>query len=179
MKLIGKVTDIDIGEKLVEVNNPKKRTAVRTILLNEKGEIAILHKSKKNEYKLIGGGVDEGETLDESLKREVLEETGCEIGIISELGYIEEYRTRDNFTQTSYVYIAQVKKDTHQLHLTEAEAEEGAKLCWYKSNEALAKIAGSYEQLVPSKYADLYNTKFVIKRDEKILNYYILQENEN
>ncbi len=46
MKLIGKVTDIDIEEKLVEVNNSKK-TAVRAILLNEKGEIAILHKSKK------------------------------------------------------------------------------------------------------------------------------------
>ena len=50
----------------------------------------------------------------------MLEETGCEIEIISELGYIEGYRIRDNFTQTSYVYISQVKKDTHQLHLTEA-----------------------------------------------------------
>lgn len=177
MRLISKVTDIDIGEQAKRMNEPRKRIAVRTILLNEKGEMALLHKAKKNEYKLIGGGVDEGETLNQALKREVLEEAGCEIKVIAELGYIEEERTRDNFTQVSYVYVAGVAKDTQQLHLTEQEEEEGAKLCWCNPEEALKKIKESYDKLIPSQYSDLYNTKFIIKRDEKILSYYISNKN--
>lgn len=173
MELISKVTDTDIGEQTKIMNEPSKRIAVRTILLNGKGEMALLHKAKKNEYKLIGGGVDEGESLNQALKREVLEEAGCEIEVIAELGYIEEERTRDNFTQVSYVYVAEVAKDTQQLHLTEEE-EEGAKLCWCNTEEALKKIKESYNKLIPSQYSDLYNTKFIIKRDEKILSYYIL-----
>lgn len=173
MNFIGKVTDDDIGEKTKEINMPKKRRAVRAILINEKGEIALLNKSRKNEYKLVGGGVDEGETLEKALEREILEETGCEIKVIENLGYIEEERTRDNFTQTSYIYVSKVVNDTKVLHLTKEEEEEGAKLCWYKKEDALKKISESYNKLIPSKYSDLYNTKFVIKRDEKILKYYI------
>ena len=173
MNLIEKITDKNIGEEERKIDNPRTRTAVRTILLNDEGKIALLHKKNNREYKLIGGGVDKGETFIEALKREVLEEAGCEIKIISELGYIEEYRTRDNFTQTSYSYITRVTNDTKQLHLTKKEMEEGAELCWYEPNLALQKIVESYNNILPSKYSDLYNTKFIIKRDERILQYYI------
>ena len=74
MELITKITDADIGEKVYEINSPTTRKAVRTILLNDLGEIAILHKAEKNEYKLIGGGVENDETLEQALRREVLEE---------------------------------------------------------------------------------------------------------
>jgi hypothetical protein len=47
MKLIAKITDEDIGEKIYEINNPVTRKAVHAILINDSGEIAILHKSKK------------------------------------------------------------------------------------------------------------------------------------
>ena len=63
MKSIAKITDADIGEIVYKINNPTTRKAVRTILLNDSGEIALLHKAEKNEYKLIGGGVENQETL--------------------------------------------------------------------------------------------------------------------
>lgn len=47
MKCIIKIDDKDIGETLYKINEPKIRKAVRTILFNEKGEIAILHKKIK------------------------------------------------------------------------------------------------------------------------------------
>lgn len=97
MELIAKITDENIGEKFTELKNPKTRTAVRTILLDNNSNIAILHKKNKNEYKLIGGGVDEGENLEQALVRETLEESGCEINIISYLGFVEEYRSQKNF----------------------------------------------------------------------------------
>lgn len=173
MKLIAKITDADIGEKIYEIDNPTTRKAVRTILLNDLGEIALLHKVKKNEYKLIGGGVENQETLQQALRREVLEESGCEINILKELGYVEEYRTFNNFVQTSYVYVAEVSKDTKKLHLTEQEKDEGSELCWYTPEIALKQINDSYEKLIPSKYSNLYSSKLIIKRDSSILKYYI------
>ena len=174
MNFITKITDEDIGEKLFQINdNPTTRKAVRTILLNDSGEIAILHKIKKNEYKLIGGGVENHESLEEALRREVLEESGCEIIILKELGYVEEYRTANNFIQTSYVYVSKVSKNIGKLHLTEQEKEEEAELCWYKPEIALQKIVDSYKKLSMSKCNNLYGSKIILKRDSCILKYFI------
>ena len=173
MELIAKITDENIGESFTEIKNPKTRTAVRTILLDNDGNIAILHKKNKNEYKLIGGGVDEGENLEQALVRETLEESGCEINIISYLGFVEEYRSKKNFYQKSYIYVSQVTKNTHQLHLTKKEQEEGSELCWFTPEEALKIMKESYNKLIPSKYSDLYSTKIIVTRDSTILKYYI------
>ena len=50
-----------------------------------------------NEYKLPGGGMDEGEQPIETFKREILEEVGCEIDNIKLLGYTEEQKSKTNF----------------------------------------------------------------------------------
>lgn len=173
MDLIIKISDADIGERTCEIHNPNTRHAVRTILLNDNGEIAILNKSEKNEYKLIGGGIEKHESLEQALRREVMEETGCEIAILKELGYVEEYQTVNNFVQTSYIYVTKVRNDTKELHFTEQEKNEGAKLCWYKPNAALQHIKNSYAKLIPSKYSNLYSSRMVVKRDSLILKYYI------
>lgn len=173
MNLIAKITDENIGEISIEMNNPNTRIAVRTILLDENGNIGILHKTIKNEYKLVGGGVDEGENLEEALRRETLEESGCKIDIISYLGYIEELRSKKNFYQKSYIYVCKVIENTHHLDLTQKEKEEGAEICWLQPNEALEIMKTSFHKLKPSKYADLYATNFVVTRDISILKYYI------
>ena len=173
MKFILKITDADIGEKLYEINNPSIRKAVRTILINDLGEIALLHKTKKNEYKLIGGGVENNETLEQALKREILEEAGCEISILNELGYVEEYRTLNNFVQTSYVYITKVLKDTGKLHLTDKEKAEGSELCWYTPKIALKQISDSFYKLNNLPHDNSYGCKMIVKRDFAILKYYI------
>lgn len=42
------------------------------------------------EYMLAGGGVDEGESLEEAVKRELLEELSSEVEIIKELGVYDK-----------------------------------------------------------------------------------------
>ncbi len=39
--------------------------------------------------------------------------------------------------------------------------------------EALELITNCYDKLLPSKYDDVYDTKFVVLRDRKILEYCI------
>ena len=169
MNIICKLTDKDFGINEIEMNEPKIRLASRGIVLNKQGKIALQNKTKKNEFKLIGGGMESREEPKEAFKREVLEETGCEIEIIEELGITEEYRSQKNFKQTS----SKVINDTHRLGLTEKEENEGAKLLWVEPKEALELIINCYDKLLPSKYNNLYETRFVVLRDRKILEYYL------
>ena len=83
----------------------------------------------------------------------------------------------DNFKQISYVFVGKVLEDTKQLNVTEKEKDEGAKLIWETPEKALELIIDSYDKLIASKYESVYNTKFVVLRDRKILEKYIEMEN--
>lgn len=173
MNIICKLTDLDIGEKYIEINNPKIRTASRGIVIRDDGKIAIFNKSNKNEYKLPGGGTENSETAEETFKREVLEETGCIVRIVAHLGITEEYKGKSNFKQISNVFLGKVIEDTKQLNVTQKEKDEGAKLLWETPEKALELITDCYDKLVKSDYESVYATKFVVLRDRRILEYYI------
>lgn len=173
MKCIRVLKDEDFELESVEFNNPRVRYGARGIIIREDGKIAIFNKSNKNEYKLPGGGVDKGEDIKEAFKREALEETGCEIEIIKELGTIEEHKSLDNFKQISYLFVGKVLKDNNQLELTQKEKDEGAKLLWVDEKEGLRLITECSNNLKESKYENLYHSKFIVLRDRYILEYYL------
>ena len=168
-ELICKITDQDIGETFVEMTNPRLRLGARGIVIREDGKIAIFNKSNKNEYKLPGGGLEGEEEPERAFKREALEETGCEVEIIQNLGITEEYKSLNNFKQISYVFVGKVLKDTKQLNVTEKEKDEGAKLLWETPEKALELITKCYDELIASRYESVYATKFIVLRDRKIL----------
>ena len=130
MNLICKLTDEDIGQKYIELENPKLRLAARGIVIRDDGKIAIFNKANKNEYKLPGGGMENIENPEETFKREVLEETGCIIEIVEKLGVTEEYKYQSNFKQISNVFLGIVIEDTKILNVTQKEKDEGARLLW-------------------------------------------------
>ena len=173
MNLICKINDSDIGCEYFELKNPILRMAARGIVIRGDGKIAVFNKSNKNEYKLPGGGMENDENPEETFKREVLEETGCIIEIIDNLGITEEYKCQSNFKQISTVFVGKVLKDTKHLDITQKEKDEGAKLLWETPQKALELITNCYDKLVESNYESVYTTKFVVLRDRKILEYYI------
>ena len=174
IKLIAKITDEDIGETSQGMkDNGMYRKGARGLVFNQEGKVAIFYKEKKNQYKLPGGGLEGNETFEEAFVREVREEIGCDVEIISCLGEIEEWKTKDNFRQVSRVFIGKVIKDWKQLQLTQMEQDEGGKVLWFSLAEALEKIESCYEHLRASNYSSIYSSKFVIKRDVSILKYYI------
>ncbi len=173
MKLITKVTDEDIGEEIVEMKEPIYRKAARGIVLDEQGNMAVFYKENKNMYKLPGGGLEENESFEEAFIRETKEEVGCEVEIIDCMGYIEEYKTKSNYMQISFVFIGKVIKKFEKLSLTDMEEAEGGKRLWLKPEEALEKMKQNYDKLLASEYTSLYSTKIVAKRDIKILEEYL------
>ena len=81
MKCINKLTDEDFGLDIVPFDNPRHRYGARGIVFNKDNKIAVLNKTLKNEYKLVGGGIEEDEDPTKAFKREVLEEAGCIVEI--------------------------------------------------------------------------------------------------
>lgn len=173
MKCIDIITDENFGVEYKKMTNPRVRYGARGIIIDSDGNVAVFNKQLKNEYKLPGGGIDKGEDAKEAFKREALEETGCNIEIIDTLGTIEEHESIDNFMQVSTVFVGKVIGKKGDLHLTEKEKNEGARLLWTSLDEARKLIKNCINNLNDSKYDNVYHSKFMVTRDYKIIDYYI------
>lgn len=172
MKHIKVINDNDFNLETIELSNPRIRISARGLVFNDDNKIAILNKNKKNEYKLVGGGVEDNENPKSTFEREVLEESGCRVKIDDFIGIIKEERTHYNFIQISYIYIAHVIEDTKHLNLTEKEKEEGAQLLWLTIDEATKLIKSGESNIKGYKYEYSYPARFAIKRDYTIVEYY-------
>ena len=149
------LADKDAGTKEVAVKMWKERIAARAVLFHN-NKVALMHVRKYQYYKLPGGGVENGESIQDGLFREVLEEVGCTINIVGEIGTIIEYRSQKEELQTSHCFLAQVvKKGRSQL--TKEELDEDYVLLWVDLNEAIMLIKESK----PTNYVG----KFIVKRD--------------
>ena len=68
----------------------KRRTSCRGIVMKD-GKVLLSHELKKDVYMSPGGGLEEGESLAECCKREILEETGVIASVGEQVFTINEY----------------------------------------------------------------------------------------
>jgi 8-oxo-dGTP diphosphatase len=136
------------------------RTAVRAVLVDQTGHIALMHSVKHNYYKLSGGSVDENEQLVDALARELLEETGCHAIVTDELGTVLEWRDFSRLKQVSYAYQAELQGQPGEPNLTESEIEEGFVL--ENLDEAIEKVEIGTTHIATS-------IGFMSRRDAEIL----------
>ena len=80
-----------------------EKYSVRGVIVRD-GKIAV-QQSAAGDYKILGGGVEEGETFEQALIREVQEESGLKVipDSIREIGEIVEKRT--DIFDSSMVYV--------------------------------------------------------------------------
>ncbi len=158
----------------LDFNNSKiiTRNAVRAIILKE-NKILMVLLEKTNEYKFPGGGVEKNEAFEDALKREVLEETGCNvIKIVKKVGTITEYAIAKEgkdkiFKMTSEYYAVDIDDKQFEQKLDNYEKELLFKPCWTKIKEAYK---------VNKKIIDDQRTSTPwIKRETRVLE--ILSEN--
>ncbi len=135
------------------------RTASRAVLWHG-GTIALLKVGKYHYHKLPGGGIDPGESIEQALRREILEETGCTIRIIGEIGEIIEYRDYAQVVQTSYCFTAEVVEEGRP-QFTEHERAEEFSLLWVPIDEAI--------RLVANDRPKNQEGEFIVKRDLQFL----------
>ena len=103
------------------------RHSARAMIVSD-GLVAMIHSRARDYYKLPGGGIEKGESREESLIREVLEETGLHVipESIDELGYIHRIRKSQKyedecFIQNNYYYFCDVTDEVSEPNYDEGE----------------------------------------------------------
>ncbi len=125
---------------LPEKGTVYRRVAARGIIRRE-GRLLLVH-TDAGDYKFPGGGVEEGESLEAALAREIREETGRALrGGVRPYGLVRERRrgrTADILEMDSHYYFCQVEDQAAPLRLDHYEAEEHFQPVWATLEEALA-----------------------------------------
>lgn len=118
------------------------REAVRGIIL-QGSELLMIYSTVNGDYKFPGGGIQDGETHAQALRREIEEECGiAEVRIGEALGKVIEYDFAeegdyDTFCMTSYYYLCQAEPGFGALKLDDYELELGFHPIWVEVEKAL------------------------------------------
>lgn len=144
------------------------RRSARAVLFDHEKKVALLHVGRDGYYKLPGGGIDEGETTIEALKRECLEEAGCQIEVGAEIGLVIEYRRSSHIRQESYVYFATVVGEKGEPEYTDKEREMQCAIVWMTLDKAITQME-TQRWLSPDNNAMLFRDGIVLHEARKRL----------
>jgi len=141
------------------------REAVRAIIRKEE-KILLIYSEKNGDYKLPGGGVEEGETYEEALIREVEEEAGFRVSVKDEILKVMEYDEGqfddcDVFQMLSIYYKCEILEEKKQ-NLDTYEMEMGFIPVWINIDEAIEQNKKILEKQDCPRWT---------KRETKVLEY--------
>ena len=141
------------------------RHAVRSVILRD-NTAAMVKSRTKGFYQFPGGGIDPGETHEQALIRETLEEVGLTVipHTIRPLGIVRETRASQFapetiFDQTSYYYFADTGPEVRAQVLEDYEKDLGYTLEWAdmeKAREVNLHLCRTHH----------YKSKFVLREAE-------------
>lgn len=128
----------------IEESGLRLRRKVRAVVLNERGEVLLVrpHGYREGDWTLAGGGVEDGESPVEAMRRELAEELGvgleaelAELPVTNRFVYSTEHKAKrglDHDGQDAVMFACRLAADT-PLRL---QAEEVADARWFAANDA-------------------------------------------
>ncbi len=162
MKLLKTIRDSDIGSDIPDGVPKQERGASRAVVFDADSNVALLHATKKHFHKLPGGGIEQGEDIETALRRELIEEIGCSVKNLRELGSVEEFRNKWELHQISYCFLADLDGEKGMPDLEEDEIADGFEPVWMSIEDAIKTL----ESEAP---VEDYEGKFIQLRDVTLL----------
>lgn len=159
MNYFHSIKDSDIFDNpLPEPNEYIPRPTVKGIVVDDEGKIALLRGLTHSLFP--GGGVEEGESLENAFIRECIEEIGCRVEIGSTLGTALQLRSKDNRKFDTHFFIAKIIGEKG-IATTVQEDEQGLPTDWLSKEEVLDLLKKQVENLTTDeKYKEVYQPHF-------------------
>lgn len=112
----------------------KQEKSCGCIVMNEKNEILLVHHNAGH-WDLPKGHVEEGETEEQTAKREVKEETNIDVTINSNYRYTTNYSPKEDVMKEVVFFLAKNVSDNG-----EAQLKEVSEVKWFSFDEAIETI---------------------------------------
>ena len=118
------------------------RSVARAILINDSKEVCLLHVvgiddfGNRNYYETPGGGINNDESLEEAVLREIHEETGFHASIITYLGYVDDYYNLIKRHNITHYFLLKAESFDHE-ELEEYEKEIISEKVWVSFDKAI------------------------------------------
>ena len=143
----------------------KSRTSCRGLVVQD-GKVLLVHELNKDVYMSPGGGLEQGESLEECCRRELMEEAGLQVEVGEHLFEIYEYVFDELFIAN---YFLCKVTGVGEMALTPTEIDHGVTPEWVEIDKAI-EIFSHYSEKTPD-HESLY------LREYTVLNKY-LKRNE-
>ena len=142
---------ITFGERDYKLNY-WKRTGAYAVIQNDRQQFLCVKDSNGLLF-LVGGGVDEGESPENALLRESIEETGHEIRIVEEIGKAERHWISSKYPSDSQhnvgiLYAAQLLEKV-------AEPVEKEIMCWVDYSELEKNLLHEHHLYLIKQHLDI------------------------
>ena len=128
------------------------RYTARAIMINSQGKYGFLHIQgedyfgKRDHLESCGGGMEENETLDQTIVREIKEECGLQVKDISLLGSVlDSYNLINRITLSTFFLVIVDDENIADIHRTEEEEILIKDLLWLSEEEVLEWLINKNE----------------------------------
>jgi 8-oxo-dGTP diphosphatase len=130
--------------------------------MDAEGGVYLMHAANEGYYKLPGGGVEAGESMETALHREMREETGFTVQVVAPVGRVVQYHQTESFLQDSHAYVVRVAGQPETPLLTDEEAAAGFRVVRFPDMEAA--ITALEELRHNADWHSMLNRELVILR---------------
>lgn len=171
---------LPVKEVVVQVAIPKgerkivksNQGALAVIIRKEDNKILLQYENKWNQWRLPGGSIDENETPEQGLIREVLEETGYKATITRPLRstYVCYEKFIDNknwYERRAFGFVVEIDQlFKNELRLTKDESEAGLKYEWIEPKKAIELMRANVSPMGEAELVEKYlNNEYVFSND--------------
>ena len=137
------------------------REGCRAIIVKD-NKVLLSWEERKDVYMSPGGGVEEGESLEECVVRELGEEAGFRVKVIKPLFRVNEY-CFETLWVNNY-FLCEIEGECER-HLTESEEYNKVKPVWIDIEKAI-EIFGTYESKATDR-ASLYLREYTVLKNSE------------
>lgn len=157
MEYFSVITDKDLFENPIpEPAEYVLRPTVKGIIFDNDGKVALVHIHNRSLFP--GGGVEEGETHEEALVRECMEEIGCAVNIERSLGVAVQLRNKGPKRYEIEYFVGHVVGEKGAPTSSQAD-EQGIEIKWTSPEEVLTVLETQIPNLAKDVYMPYFNCR--------------------